>query len=868
MDRNQELQKTFRPYVLFTLLFPGICDALVGALFCWWLGIEETRYWVYSIAVCGFGGFLIAGLMVKMNMKTFLNPIITIIKSVDDIAQGDLRVDLRDQRFGALDMMKSAIDNMGYSIRRMLLGLLGFGSVLNQSAANLDTGIQTTSIIASEVAQAISQIAQAGKSQASALDKMLTESNHIQQIAEYIASTTQEVVVGLRDAHHTVQDSISDITEQKARVQETSNTIDSINLSMNRLSDSSHEISIIMNVISGIAQQTNFLALNAAIEAARTGEGGRGFQVVSQEVRKLADESAQAAVQTSSLISDIRSSITKVASEVMVAGDAVRNQAEAIDDNREVLVAVTNNTEHIVQDMETLSTDIQSIVESINHINTMTHNLNQITQGTALGSSQVAATVNEQVSFMTNMQAVSGQIKIMAGEIQNHASRFVLPDNIKTETAPVTKAFSEEKLKRLGYRYVMNSIRFATVLAVVIFTPLLALASGNFDLGGLTKAFGLITVFGMLVTGTTAYINRIRFINPTGILIRQANAVAEGDLLNEIPQNLAMGHLGAMRNGFNQMILHLRATGTALNAICLKINEQAEAARTMAQETNHRALQIATTIDDMAQGTSNLATETVNASRQVKNMFMALEGVVNRATDLSNFSLRTETIVLDGVKNADLQNKRVTQTIEAANRVYDVASDLEAKANAIGQVVGVITTIAGETNLLALNAAIEAARAGAEGSGFAVVAGEVKKLADETLAAAQKIYRLIGSIQTETQQVVQDVNITRIAMEKQAQAVLFSEQVLEQVKAQVTPLNSETQNILAQCQIIYRATQSIDADIDSISSTSQETAASAQEVLAVTEEQERAIGQLQNQVDEFSNFANQLHKRLSLLKVS
>lgn len=865
MDRNRQLARVFRPYILFTILFPGMCNAIAGVIFCWWADLPAIHNWVLSIAVCSGGGLLIAGIMIKLNMKSFLNPIVIMVKTVDEVAQGDLTGSLRDRHYGALDMMKNAIESMGYSIRLILSALLNFINMLNHSASNLDDGIVTTRNIANEVTLALQQISQTGEAQVNALDKIRSESNRIQDIAELIVTSSQSVLMGLQESCITVKASVGQISAQKTEILKTGQAIEQINQGMAQLAVSAQEISSTMEIITNIAGQTNLLALNAAIEAARTGESGRGFQVVAQEVRKLADQSAQASVQTSSLINDICSSIEKVNTELKVAKGAVGDQDTALADSQKVLNTTLENTEHIIDSLGALTSDLHAMVSSIQSITHMTDSLYDITANTSQGSNNVTVTAQEQVTYIEQIQSISLLIKGMAVELNTHANRFKLPENSTEETPPKTKEFSEARLERLGRRYIINSVRFATMVSV-LFTPLLAWASGNFSMIIAAKALAIIITFGILVTGITTYINRIRFIDPTGILIRRAQAVANGDIEHEISPELSMGYLAMMRDGFNQMIRNLSSTSSDLNHICVRINDQADQALNISHETTLRAQQVTATINNIAQGTTELASSTSLASEQVKSMYSTLEEIVNNTHTLSSYATLMERSLLEGVKNAEQQTHGVARTIDAANRVFEVVADLETKANTIGQVVEVITNIAGETNLLALNAAIEAARAGEEGRGFAVVAGEVKELAEATLKAADRIYQLIGDIQVQTRQVVENVNLTRTAMEAQAQAVILNEQVLAEVNVQLTPLNLETQNIHQRCQGIYDATSNINTDLVTIALTSQGTAAATQEVLAITEDQQRAMEELNNQVLEFQNFANSLYRQLQILK--
>ncbi|MGE5417827.1 MAG: methyl-accepting chemotaxis protein [Acidobacteriota bacterium] len=871
-DRDKQLAKMFRPYLAFTLVYPAICDAFVGVLFCLWTGVDKAAYWIACIAVTGAGGFLISAFMVQTTMKTFLNPIMSMIKSIDKMAHGDLRMEQGAKRFGFLNMMKNAIDNMGYSVQRLVSMVVGIGGTLDTLAINMDSRVRTTQGVVTDAASAISQVSRVCDEQSTAVETIAVKSKDISDTAQRIAGNTRQLTAILKEASDAIFKSSADVDEQKERMKATRITVERINTVITDLASKSQEIGSITEVISDIATQTNLLALNASIEAARTGERGRGFQVVAQQVRRLAEESSKAAVETRNIIVGIRDSVGHVENQAHVAAEAVKSQENAIEDNRSVITEVMNNTEHIVEEMNVLSQEILGLADSISYVSTLANGIKEITHDTADEAHQILAKANEQIELMMNLQQVSARLRKMAADLKAQSAHFIVPDTVKKEENREIVLVSDEKLQRVSRKYILNSIKMATLIALVVFTPFIVWSGGSMTadryIEGFIKAAVLVLVFGPLVTWSTTYINKIKFIMPTGMLIKQAAEVAAGDLANGIPANHPRGHLSLMRDVFDEMIFQLRQATNNVREVCSEINIQAQQAVSMAQDNSQCAGEVSGTLDKMAHGASQLAIEVVEAADHVKQAFAALTDIVVRANTLAEFSSATETVIVRGVENAEQQRQRVSENLGLANRIYEVVSDLERRSSSIGQVVDVITTIASETNLLALNAAIEAARAGEEGRGFAVVAGEVKELAEETLQAAQRIYALIGDIQAGTVKVVSDMDEARTALDTQVQAVFFSEQVLNQVKDQLLPINKETREILDECRVIQGDTREISIDIENIAASSQKTVAAAEEVLASCESQQQSMESLAGQVSEFGAFTAKLYKRLATIKTA
>ena len=155
----------------------------------------------------------------------------------------------------------------------------------------------------------------------------------------------------------------------------------------------------------------------------------------------------------------------------------------------------------------------------------------------------------------------------------------------------------------------------------------------------------------------------------------------------------------------------------------------------------------------------------------------------------------------------------------------DVITMLSARSKEIGQILDVISGIANQTNLLALNAAIEAARAGEHGKGFAVVADEVRKLAEQSQSSTQTIAQLINIIQNDTEKSVQIMNE---AMIKAQEGVAVSQQTSEKFKI----ILNRTKNMTPQVEDITSAIEEISAVFEEISATTTDVLAQAREISA------------------------------------
>jgi methyl-accepting chemotaxis protein len=286
-------------------------------------------------------------------------------------------------------------------------------------------------------------------------------------------------------------------------------------------------------------------------------------------------------------------------------------------------------------------------------------------------------------------------------------------------------------------------------------------------------------------------------------------------------------------------------------------------------------------VDEMARGMGQLA----DSITQVSESANVVAGVVEEASAVASKG-----------KGA------VDETIEGMQRikssVLDTAYKIETlgeKSKQIGEIIEVIDDIAEQTNLLALNAAIEAARAGEHGKGFAVVADEVRKLAERSARATGEIADLIKSIQDETMDAVETMEKGTTEVENGSNLAEHAGTAIEemmgsikQVVTQIAQVAEYADNMAAASSQVTRAVEQIAAisqensataeevssstsqvvsAIDSIAASSQESAASAEEVSASTEEQSASIEEMSTQIQSLASMSDDLAKVVNGIKI-
>lgn len=279
---------------------------------------------------------------------------------MERIAHGDLRTEIRVKPGDDLSLM-AATSRMQANLRRML-------NDLNVNAGKVAGEAHNLALSATQVATATEEQSSAAGSMAAAVEEMNVSINHVAESAREAHAVTTETGDMSQSGNHAIEAMVSEIKGISDIVSDAARTIQA-------MGERSQEISSIVQVIKDVADQTNLLALNAAIEAARAGEQGRGFAVVADEVRKLAERTAKATTEISGMIHGVQSSaqvaVNTMQQAVSHVGNGVGMAQNAntsmlgINDGAQRVVSAVNEISHALKEQSIASNEIAANVERI-----------------------------------------------------------------------------------------------------------------------------------------------------------------------------------------------------------------------------------------------------------------------------------------------------------------------------------------------------------------------------------------------------------------------------------------------------------------------------------------------------------------------
>ena len=360
--------------------------------------------------------------------KAVTNPLTNMVEALHRLKNGDFRrTDLLDtDRADEFGEMALAVRDMRQTISKVVQKTSDAANQFAASSEELTASAHQSAQASEQVAQSVTNSAGAVVEQQSFVNDAMDSINRALKSIETLTKTSDLVAANVHSANNeaeagteAVEAAVNQIISVEKIVNDSAATVD-------KLGKRSQEIGQIVEAISGIAEQTNLLALNAAIEAARAGEHGRGFAVVSEEVRKLAEESQEAAQKIAALIGDIQAETTNAVDSMQKGNAAVRDGTRSVERLRTTFESIRDASVKVETEAKNMVNELKAVEDATFTIRDRSEKILDKGIHVSKEMESVSAAAQQQSASSEEISSAADELARLAQDLQNSLQMFQL----------------------------------------------------------------------------------------------------------------------------------------------------------------------------------------------------------------------------------------------------------------------------------------------------------------------------------------------------------------------------------------------------------------------------------------------------------
>ncbi|MDZ5472263.1 methyl-accepting chemotaxis protein [Bacillus sp. 31A1R] len=383
-----------------------------------------------------------------------------------------------------------------------------------------------------------------------------------------------------------------------------------------------------------------------------------------------------------------------------------------------------------------------------------------------------------------------------------------------------------------------------------------------------TGNISLIIVIVSLVLGVViAFMISRQITLPVQTVVQAMKEVASGNLSVSRVNVKTKDEIRQLGDAFNQMTTDLRSVVSEVRSSASSVAASSEQLTASAEESSSSSEEIAQLIQQNAEGTEQQLRLFSEIKTSMEEMASGMDQMTQNSEDMLHSTESANLITKEGAESITNVVNQMTKINESVHSTADTVRELGNQSKEIQNIVGFITQIAEQTNLLALNAAIEAARAGEHGKGFAVVADEVRKLAEESRKSAEQITGMIHKIQEETTKAVTSMEEQNQVVEEGLQFTNKAHSSFEQIENSIDVVARKVEEVSSSIEELHALSGQMVQAIEHVQSIAEAGVASSQQVSAGTQENVATIEEVTASAQSLSQLAVNLQELVARFKV-
>lgn len=354
---------------------------------------------------------------------------------------------------------------------------------------------------------------------------------------------------------------------------------------------------------------------------------------------------------------------------------------------------------------------------------------------------------------------------------------------------------------------------------------------------------------------------------PLSIIAQNVNQVADGNLVIDPVKIKNNDEIGKLANDFNDMTENLRQLIRQVSDSAEYVAFTSSQLTDSAEQNNRATEQISIVMKEVAAGANHQVVTLSGAAQAVFEISTGMDHSTASIQKMADCSAQANHKASVGIEVAAKAIEHMEIIKSKMDRTAHLVDILNHKTREIGNIVTVISQISNQTNLLALNASIEAARAGQHGNGFAVVANEVRKLAEQSSQSAEGIRKIILDIQKDAGNVVDAMTSGTHAIQEGMKMVSDNGEAFNSIAQIIKDVSYQSQDISAIAEEVFASTQTMADTMNGITDISHQSQQSMQCIAAAVEQQQGSMEQIKETTEALSSMATDLQRLIKKFRV-
>ncbi|MCY7455263.1 methyl-accepting chemotaxis protein [Bacillus altitudinis] len=343
-----------------------------------------------------------------------------------EIAAGNIERTSLKETSDEIGQLAKGFNHMSGELRTLVSGLQETSSQLVESATDLSAISEETSASSEEIGRAIGDISTGTLHQASDLEVANQQMTQFNQSIENVKEQSDQIKRISDQSNQSSQQGQQIVQQLKQSNEQSIQASQGIRSGIEQLSTKVQDISQITDTIESISNETNLLALNASIEAARAGEHGKGFSVVASEVRNLAEQTKQSAVQIQQMIQGIKEETTATAGMMSKTMDRFAELDEAVHATEQEFNSISTSISQTIVETNAMAKELNTLLEQNDLITKAMHGAAHISQENAAAIEEITASTDEQVTAISNVAKAAERLNELSMRLNQDIARYRL----------------------------------------------------------------------------------------------------------------------------------------------------------------------------------------------------------------------------------------------------------------------------------------------------------------------------------------------------------------------------------------------------------------------------------------------------------